>query len=151
MRTIVQRNIDKRFRISFDKYSSRVILSNFTWYNKNFVFWSELWFSWRAKRCFVSLRSHLVNRSLHSDIGIGLPMLGLQWTEQYCRNGVENLHVARTQRCANAELRSRRLLFKTGFSWKKKKNEIPFVIFDIIAYRFVLPRGFPRFCDFRFS
>lgn len=28
-------------------------------------------------------------------------MLGLQWTEQYCRNGVENLHVARTQRCAN--------------------------------------------------
>lgn len=45
-------------------------------------------------------------------------------------------------RCTHAtlrELRGRGLLFETGFSWKKKEDEIPFVFFDIIL-RIVLLR-----------
>lgn len=45
-------------------------------------------------------------------------------------------------RCTHAtlrELRGRGLLFETGFSWKKKEDEIPFVFFDIVL-RIVLLR-----------
>ena len=54
-------------------------------------------------------------------------------------------------RCTHAtELRDAARDFKTGFSWRKKNDEIPFVFFHIIS-RVVLFRGFSdfRFCSNR--